>query len=70
MSGLIGADNQFGKDFHNPDSNLQGIITSIYDVRTGHYPSKLSDCLRDFRSVARRVHWRLCLWEIGQAGSS
>lgn len=33
MSGIIGANNQFGKDFNHPDANLQGIITSIYDVR-------------------------------------
>ncbi|KAL1584634.1 hypothetical protein WHR41_06928 [Cladosporium halotolerans] len=32
MSGLIGADNQFGRDFNNPDANTQGIITSIYDI--------------------------------------
>lgn len=30
MSGLIGADNQFGRDFNSPDANTQGIITSIY----------------------------------------
>lgn len=33
MSGIIGANNQFGKDFNSPDSNLQGIIVSVYDVR-------------------------------------
>lgn len=32
MSGLIGADNQFGRDFGNPDANLQGVITSIYGM--------------------------------------
>jgi len=32
MSGLIGADNQFGKDFSHPDTDLQGIIVSIYDI--------------------------------------
>lgn len=32
MSGLIGADNEFGQQFGNPDPNLQGIITSIYDI--------------------------------------
>lgn len=32
MSGLIGADNQFGRDFNNPDANMQGIITSIYGM--------------------------------------
>lgn len=32
MSGIIGAENQFGKDFNSPDSNLQGVIVSIYDV--------------------------------------
>ncbi|RDW77152.1 hypothetical protein BP6252_05205 [Coleophoma cylindrospora] len=32
MSGLIGADNQFGNDFNNPDARLQGIIVSIYDI--------------------------------------
>ena len=33
MSGLIGADNRFGRDFHNPDDNLQGDIVGLYDVR-------------------------------------
>lgn len=32
MSGLIGADNQFGRDFKSPDAKLQGLIVSIYDV--------------------------------------
>ena len=32
MSGLIGADNAFGKQFGHPDPNMQGIITSIYDI--------------------------------------
>ena len=32
MSGLIGADNQFGMDFNHPDTTLQGLITSIYDI--------------------------------------
>ncbi|KAJ5991428.1 hypothetical protein N7522_011635 [Penicillium canescens] len=32
MSGLVGADNQFGKTFNNPDSTMQGLLTSIYDI--------------------------------------
>jgi len=32
MSGIIGADNQFGRDFNSPDANMQGLIVSIYDV--------------------------------------
>lgn len=32
MSGLIGAQNAFASEFHNPDAKLQGIITSIYDI--------------------------------------
>jgi MFS family permease len=32
MSGIIGAKNQFTKDFNSPDPNMQGIITSIYDI--------------------------------------
>lgn len=32
MSGLIGADNQFGRDFNSPDPKMQGIIVSIYDI--------------------------------------
>ncbi|KAL1624822.1 hypothetical protein SLS56_007622 [Neofusicoccum ribis] len=31
MSGIIGAENQFGKDFNSPDANMQGLIVSIYD---------------------------------------
>ncbi|GME22635.1 Sugar transporter [Neofusicoccum parvum] len=32
MSGIIGAENQFGKDFNSPDANMQGLIVSIYDI--------------------------------------
>ncbi|KAB2579365.1 Sugar transporter STL1 [Lasiodiplodia theobromae] len=32
MSGIIGAENQFGNDFNNPDANMQGLIVSIYDI--------------------------------------
>ncbi|KAI6869002.1 general substrate transporter [Hortaea werneckii] len=33
MSGLIGVDtNAFGQQFNEPDANMQGIITSIYDI--------------------------------------
>jgi MFS family permease len=32
MSGLIGANNQFGRTFNNPDSTMQGLLTSIYDI--------------------------------------
>lgn len=29
MSGLIGADNEFGKQFGHPNANMQGISSSI-----------------------------------------
>ncbi|KAF8575724.1 general substrate transporter [Ramaria rubella] len=32
MSGIIGADNQFGKDFNHPDPAAQGTIVAIYDI--------------------------------------
>ncbi|KAI9729311.1 MAG: hypothetical protein M1834_006982 [Cirrosporium novae-zelandiae] len=32
MSGIIGANNQFGVDFNHPDDKLQGLIVSIYDI--------------------------------------
>lgn len=32
MSGIIGAENQFGQDFNSPNEDMQGIIVSIYDV--------------------------------------
>lgn len=32
LSGLIGADNQFGKDFDHPDANTQGLIVSVYQL--------------------------------------
>ncbi|KAL1652258.1 hypothetical protein SLS58_000385 [Diplodia intermedia] len=32
MSGIIGANNQFGNDFNYPDANMQGLIVSIYDI--------------------------------------
>ncbi|KEF52075.1 uncharacterized protein A1O9_11701 [Exophiala aquamarina CBS 119918] len=32
MSGIIGANNVFGRQFGHPDANMQGIIVSIYDI--------------------------------------
>ncbi|KII90209.1 hypothetical protein PLICRDRAFT_159619 [Plicaturopsis crispa FD-325 SS-3] len=32
MSGIIGAENQFGKDFDSPDPTTQGLIVAIYDI--------------------------------------
>jgi hypothetical protein len=32
MAGIIGADNQFGKDFGHPSASLQGTILAIYEV--------------------------------------
>lgn len=36
MSGIIGANNRFGRDFGNPDASLQGDIVALYDVRDSH----------------------------------
>ncbi|KAH6646989.1 general substrate transporter [Truncatella angustata] len=32
MAGIIGADNRFGQDFGNPDADMQGNITALYDI--------------------------------------
>lgn len=32
LSGIIGADNQFGEDFDHPDANTQGLIVSVYQL--------------------------------------
>lgn len=32
MSGIVGADNRFGRDFNNPDTAMQGNITALYDI--------------------------------------
>ncbi|KAL7274083.1 hypothetical protein RUND412_003028 [Rhizina undulata] len=32
MSGIIGAENRFARDFGNPDTKLQGTIVAIYDI--------------------------------------
>ncbi|KAI9930773.1 hypothetical protein ASPWEDRAFT_182739 [Aspergillus wentii DTO 134E9] len=32
MSGIIGAQNRFGRDFDNPDAGMQGNITALYDI--------------------------------------
>ncbi|KAF8464512.1 general substrate transporter [Gautieria morchelliformis] len=32
MAGIIGADNQFGRDFNHPDPTTQGTIVAIYDI--------------------------------------
>jgi MFS family permease len=32
MSGLVGADNQFGHDFNNPEPSLLGTIVAIYEI--------------------------------------
>ena len=32
MSGLVGADNQFGTQFGHPNANIQGLLVSLYDI--------------------------------------
>lgn len=32
MAGIIGADNRFGRDFNNPGPDMQGNITSMYNI--------------------------------------
>lgn len=32
MGTIIGADNRFGRDFNHPDSTVQGLLTSVYDL--------------------------------------
>ncbi|RAK95888.1 sugar porter family MFS transporter [Aspergillus ibericus CBS 121593] len=32
MSGIVGADNRFARDFNNPDAAMQGNITGLYDI--------------------------------------
>ena len=32
MGGIIGADNPFGSYFNNPDADMQGNITALYDI--------------------------------------
>ncbi|KAJ0420357.1 general substrate transporter [Aspergillus carlsbadensis] len=32
MAGIIGAENRFGRDFNNPDADMQGNITALYDI--------------------------------------
>ncbi|KAF7557391.1 hypothetical protein G7Z17_g640 [Cylindrodendrum hubeiense] len=32
MSGIIGADNRFGRDFNQPDASMQGNIVALYDI--------------------------------------
>lgn len=32
MSGIIGAENRFGRDFNSPDAEMQGDIVALYDV--------------------------------------
>lgn len=32
MAGIIGADNRFGRDFNNPGPDMQGNITSLYNI--------------------------------------
>lgn len=38
MAGIIGANNQFGKDFGHPGAGLQGTILAVYEVRPGPSP--------------------------------
>lgn len=32
MAGIIGADNRFARDFNNPEADMQGNITGLYDI--------------------------------------
>lgn len=59
MSGIIGANNQFGKDFNSPDSSMQGIIVSVYDVRlptmTRKEMTQINGTLITFRCIRLAV---------------
>ena len=65
MSGLIGADNQFGKQFHAPNTKLQGLIVSIYDVCTNKLMFELeADVILDrlCGRLSHCLHYRRKIW--------
>lgn len=39
MSGIVGAENRFARDFGHPDAGMQGNIVALYDVLhfLGHF---------------------------------
>lgn len=54
MSGIIGSNNQFGFDFGSPDTNLQGLVVSKYDIwLLILYIDSLSDLIRLPAHLAR-----------------
>jgi len=53
MSGLVGADNRFGRDFNNPNVDMQGNIVALYDVRQYLHCQKIATDKLDW------LHFRL-----------
>ncbi|RHZ63563.1 hypothetical protein CDV55_106616 [Aspergillus turcosus] len=55
MSGIIGAQNRFGRDFNNPDAAMQGNITALYDI--GCVVGSIVSTSSGSRSDAARCSW-------------
>jgi hypothetical protein len=56
IASIIGADNQFGKDFGHPNPGLQGTILAMYEVR-----KYLRTCpFPDLTHAFTVTHWRVC----------
>ncbi|KAK5259128.1 hypothetical protein LTR40_006573, partial [Exophiala xenobiotica] len=64
LSGIIGADNQFGRDFNSPDANTQGLIVSVYQL--GNVGGSIAMFLwGDHLGRKRSIFWATIVMLIG-----
>ncbi|KAJ9494348.1 hypothetical protein LTR99_000004 [Exophiala xenobiotica] len=64
MANLIGADNQFGKDFGHPDPGLQGTIVAIYEL-TAFLGSLAVIGIGDYLGRRRTINWGVYIQLLG-----
>ena len=64
MANLIGADNQFGKDFGHPDAALQGTIVAIYEL-TAFFGSLAVLLVGDYLGRRRTINWGIYIQLLG-----
>lgn len=57
MSGIVGADNRFARDFNQPDAGLQGDIVALYDVSSASHRRSWSLANGMLNALDRVYHW-------------
>ncbi|KAK8204305.1 hypothetical protein M8818_005150 [Zalaria obscura] len=64
MANLIGADNQFGKDFNHPDAGMQGTIVAIYEL-TAFFGGIVVFVFGDIWGRRRTINWGIFFQLLG-----